>query len=321
MKVGNGCPSGEWREQWIASVRREMREEYQPACMCERPNVIVFLTDQQRWDSTGHHGNPLELTPNLDRIARQGTHINTSITCQPVCGPARSSLQTGHHEPKRGVHKNDSMALGTHTPTLARHFTSDHGCHFKTRGNEREYKRSCQDASVRVPTTFTGPGFFGGGEVAELVSLIDLPPTLLDAAGLPVPDSMQGQSIMPLIRDGQRARREWRNEVSIQISESEIGRAIRTPRWKYSVTAIGLDGRSPPGADEYTETHLYDLEVDPYELNNLPGLESHRELSDHLKQRLICRMVEAGEPAPSAIHNAPTRMAPFARLLAEEITM
>ena len=35
-----------------------------------KPNVIVFFTDQQRWDSTGLHGNPLELTPNLDRVAR-----------------------------------------------------------------------------------------------------------------------------------------------------------------------------------------------------------------------------------------------------------
>ena len=64
-------------------------------------------------------------------------------------------------------------------------FTSDHGCHFKTRNNE--YKRSCHESSIRVPTAFHGPGFTGGGQIQELVSLVDLPPTLLDAAGLPVP--------------------------------------------------------------------------------------------------------------------------------------
>ena len=61
----------------------------------KRPNVIVFFTDQQRWDTTGIHGNPLDLTPNFDRLARAGTDVHASITCQPVCGPARACLQTG----------------------------------------------------------------------------------------------------------------------------------------------------------------------------------------------------------------------------------
>src|SRR5512140_1776408 len=60
-----------------------------------RPNVVVFFTDQQRWDSAGVHGNPLELTPNFDRMAQRGTHLYHTFTCQPVCGPARACLQTG----------------------------------------------------------------------------------------------------------------------------------------------------------------------------------------------------------------------------------
>src|SRR3982751_3349130 len=38
-----------------------------PRLRPDRPNVVVFFTDQQRWDSVGLHGNPLDLTPNLDR--------------------------------------------------------------------------------------------------------------------------------------------------------------------------------------------------------------------------------------------------------------
>lgn len=60
-----------------------------------KPNVIVFFTDQQRFDTTGVHGNPLELTPNFDRMAREGTHVYHAFTCQPVCGPARACLQSG----------------------------------------------------------------------------------------------------------------------------------------------------------------------------------------------------------------------------------
>jgi arylsulfatase A-like enzyme len=179
-------------------------------------------------------------------------------------------------------------------------FTSDHGCHFKTRN--AEYKRSCHEASIRVPTVFTGPGFEGGGHVRELVSLIDLPPTLLDAAGIPVPPEMQGCSILPLLR-GTRPG-DWQREVFIQISESGVGRAIRTHRWKYAVTVPGMNGNAAPGASEYVESHLYDLEVDPYELNNLVGKTAYRELCDQLAARLVARMGAAGE-GPATILPAP----------------
>lgn len=64
-------------------------------------------------------------------------------------------------------------------------FTSDHGCHFRTRNSE--YKRSCHEVSIRVPTMLHGGPFTGGGELPYLVSLVDLPPTLLDACRIPIP--------------------------------------------------------------------------------------------------------------------------------------
>ncbi len=83
-----------------------------------RPNVVVFFTDQQRWDTTGVHGNPLDLTPNFDRMAAHGTHVANSFTCQPVCGPARSALQTGRYPTATGCYRNgiplaaDARTLG-----------------------------------------------------------------------------------------------------------------------------------------------------------------------------------------------------------------
>ena len=72
----------------------------------KKPNVIVFFTDQQRWDTTGLHGNPMGLTPHLDRLAREYTHAAHSFTCQPVCGPARSCLQTGLYATTTGCYRN-----------------------------------------------------------------------------------------------------------------------------------------------------------------------------------------------------------------------
>jgi arylsulfatase A-like enzyme len=180
-------------------------------------------------------------------------------------------------------------------------FTSDHGCHFKTRNSE--YKRSCHESSIRVPTAIQGPGFNGGGRMHQLVSLVDLPPTLLDAAGLPIPREMQGRSIRDILRGDAT---DWPDEVFLQISESQVGRAIRTHRWKYAVTAPNGDGWSDAGSDVYVEESLYDLEVDPYELENLAGYESHNEVAQAMRERLIRRMVEVGEPAPT-IEPAPSR--------------
>lgn len=430
-----------------------------------KPNVVVFLTDQQRWDTTGVHGNPMRLTPNFDRMATRGTHLAYSFTCQPVCGPARSCLQTGLYATTIGCYKNDiplpadartlahlytehgyqtgyigkwhlasedpvpqqqrggydywlaanalemvsdayettlydndneeinlpgyrvdaitdagiryidshkdhpfflfmsflephhqnhrddypaprgyehdyrgtwmpsdlqalqgnahahlagyygmvkrlDEALGRILDTLhSLHleentivlFSSDHGCHFKTRNGE--YKRSCHDSSIRVPTAIQGPGFWSGGNREELVSLVDLPPTMLDACGIDVSKDMQGLSIMPILKTDSK---NWQDDVFIQISESQIGRAIRTHRWKYSVSAPDKNGHSDSGSDVYQEEFLYDLFSDPYELINLVGYESHREVADYMKERLLIRMESIGEGRPQIL-NAPIR--------------
>jgi arylsulfatase A-like enzyme len=180
-------------------------------------------------------------------------------------------------------------------------FTSDHGCHFKTRNEE--YKRSCHESSIRVPTALQGPGFDGGGQIQELVSTVDLPPTLLDVAGLPIPSDMMGRSVLPLLKGGTGG---WPKEVFIQISESQVGRAVRTQRWKYSVVAPDKDGWQHAASDHYVEEVLYDLQADPYELTNLIGLESHREVATVMRERLVRRMVEAEETVPT-IEPAPAR--------------
>ena len=179
--------------------------------------------------------------------------------------------------------------------------TTDHGCHFKTRNSE--YKRSCHESSVRIPTAAQGPGFDSRGQIREVVSLIDFAPALLAAASLSVPDTMQGRSMLPLVW---REAEGWPEEAFIQISETQVGRAVRTQRWKYGVDAPDKSGMEDSSSDRYVEEHLYDLEIDPYELRNLIGLESRAEVADVMRDRLLRRMVEAGEPEP-AIEKAPPR--------------
>jgi len=430
-----------------------------------RPNVLVFFTDQQRWDTVGCYGSGMDLTPNLDRMAAGGTRCDLAFTCQPVCGPARASLQTGKYAAATRVFRNgirlpagevllgqrfkeagyrtgyigkwhlsdvrttpvppdqhggyvdrwlasdvleftsrpygghlfdeqgdpveftgyrtdfltanaidfirsrgdgpfflflsyiephhqndmnrfvapdgyaeryanpwvppdlrplpgdwmselpdyygqcarldenlgqilaalDEAGIADETIVL---FLSDHGCHFRTRN--AEYKRSCHDGCLRIPMVFRGPGFDRRMVVPEPVSLVDIPPTLLAAAGLDVPPIMHGRSLLPLV---ERRADDWPEEVFFQISEAEVGRGIRTRRWKYSVWAPDRKGGEDPRSDVYVERYLYDLAADPHEHVNLVGRKDYRETADRLRDRLIARMVEAGE-APARIQEA-----------------
>ena len=79
----------------------------------------------------------------------------------------------------------------------------------------------------------------------------------------------------------------------MQISESQIGRAVRTKKWKYSVTAKNKDCAY---AESYTEDFLYDLESDPYEKNNLVSDPAYADVRADLRELLTGYMKKAGEP-------------------------
>jgi len=72
-------------------------------------------------------------------------------------------------------------------------YASDHGSHFRTRNSE--YKRDCHDSCLRIPMIAYGPGFMGGKVYDGLTSLIDIPRTILAAAGDNTPEDWQGISL------------------------------------------------------------------------------------------------------------------------------
>jgi arylsulfatase A-like enzyme len=72
----------------------------------KQPNIIFLFTDQQRADTCGCYGQPLEVTPNLDQMAKEGILFQNTFTCQPVCGPMRACLQTGTFATQSGCYRN-----------------------------------------------------------------------------------------------------------------------------------------------------------------------------------------------------------------------
>jgi arylsulfatase A-like enzyme len=191
-------------------------------------------------------------------------------------------------------------------------FTSDHGCHFRTRNTE--YKRSAHESSVHVPLIIQGPKFNRSRVVQELVGMVDITPTILDAVGVPIPSSIQGRSALSLVEGNAEG---WRNEVFIQTAEWMVGRALRTEQWTYVVGAAKQHGQKPsdpaerytqhapqnltggstpaPFSDHYAEYQLYDLYSDPHQLLNLAGRDGTLEIAESLRQRLVSRMEESGD--------------------------
>ena len=171
-------------------------------------------------------------------------------------------------------------------------YTSDHGSHFKTRN--LEYKRSCHDSATHTPLIIRGGPFQGGKKEERLVSLIDLPPTMLDLAGIPIPKSYMGHSLVRELA-GEEPERDC---VFIQISESQCGRAIRTKQYKYSVRALAPTGYTIHRSPVYFEDYLYDLTKDPIEKNNLIKDRSYAFVRQNMKKLLLREMERAGEKKP-----------------------
>ncbi len=63
-----------------------------------KPNIIFILTDDQRWDALGYAGNKLIHTPEMDKLARQGTYFKNAAVSTPICAASRATLLSGMYE-------------------------------------------------------------------------------------------------------------------------------------------------------------------------------------------------------------------------------
>ena len=140
--------------------------------------------------------------------------------------------------------------------------SSDHGFFL---GEHHLYdKRLMYEPSIRVPMMLSYPGSVKPGTKSdEMVLNLDLAPTLLEMAGLPVPGEMQGKSMLPLA-EGKAVpwRKDWLYEYYEYPGFENVRpcRGVRTERYKLIHFFI------PP-----EEFELYDLKTDPDEMNNLYG--------------------------------------------------
>ncbi len=86
--------------------------------MTERPNFVIIMTDQQRADLCRREGFPLDTTPFLDKLARQGLWFNRAYSTMPACLPARVSMLTGRYPSATRARTNHNKEDATYSRDL-----------------------------------------------------------------------------------------------------------------------------------------------------------------------------------------------------------
>ena len=62
------------------------------------PNIIIFYADDYGWGDMESYGHPMSITPNLDKLAKEGTKLTAFYSSSPVCSPSRAALLTGRFQ-------------------------------------------------------------------------------------------------------------------------------------------------------------------------------------------------------------------------------
>jgi iduronate 2-sulfatase len=202
----------------------------------------------------------------------------------------------------RVVDKLDALGLADNTIIV---FTSDHGYHMGEHGLWQ--KMSLFEGSTRVPLLIVAPRGPGRGSVVKTpVSHLDLYPTLAELAGIQAPGNLQGQSLVPMLKDANTKGRGWaltqvtrggapgRTSVprdQLIANKRFFGYTLRNPRWRYTEWDEGGKGRE-----------LYDHDSDPQELKNLASHADYAstvtELSGQLRAAVKTSFPASGKTPP-----------------------
>ncbi len=185
-------------------------------------------------------------------------------------------------------------------------FTTDHGIAFP------RAKSTLYDPGIRTACIMRWPaGFEGGKAYGNLLSNVDMLPSVLEAAGSPTPENVEGRSFLPMLTGGDYQERDRIYAEKTYHDIYDPMRAIRTERHKYirsyeerpmlplpTDIARSLSAKSlgPEAKQVRPPEELYDLEHDPLEMNNLIGNPEYEEVYRRLRGELERWQKETNDP-------------------------
>jgi arylsulfatase len=225
----------------------------------------------------------LSLPPNLEIIDREVPQIDGLLTKSGKFSQKHYHRQTLayyyglvsqiDHNLGRVLKELDDLGLSDRTLVV---YTADHGEMMAEHGAWTK-GRSGYDATIRVPLILRWPKVLPAGRrTDELVGSIDLLPTLLEAAGLPIPANVQGISLLPLAR-GQGEQ--WRDTIFSEIGGSTQDTCIAARRKRHKYVLF---------RDRVKTVHeqLFDMAEDPWEMHNRLGDPAYAKILAEMRQVL-----------------------------------
>jgi iduronate 2-sulfatase len=160
------------------------------------------------------------------------------------------------------------------TDSTAIVFTSDHGYHL---GDHTFWqKANLHEQVTRVPLIIAAPGI-PAGRSRSIVQLVDIFPTLCELTGAPIPNGVEGRSLVPVLRDPDAVVHD------AAFSYNGAHRALRSDRWAYM--------RYSDGSEE-----LYDMDADPNQYTNLANMPAHASVLETFRGQIQQRGQSTSEP-------------------------
>jgi len=221
----------------------------------------------------GYPGKPKLVADALNKIGEQFVPSDQPRSLEELVKDHYCGVQSNDEDIGKIFAVLEQKGILDETAVL---WSSDHGFFL---GEHRFYdKRLMYEQSIRVPLMMRYPRRIRAGTVSDKMVLdLDIPPTLLDLAKIPVPPAFQGKSLMRLLEGGAvEWRADWLYEYYEYPAYENIPpcRGVRTERYKY-IEYFTLN-----------EYELYDLETDPDEMRNLYGKPTYSDLTNRLRKRL-----------------------------------
>jgi arylsulfatase A-like enzyme len=232
-------------------------------------------------DVKGYPGKPRAVADADDKIGYSEVFSDDPRSLEELVKDHYAGVQDNDRNVGAVWQELERQKLAEDTAIL---LSSDHGFFL---GEHHLYdKRLMYEPSIRVPMMLRYPGQVKAGVRSDKMVLnLDMAPTLLEIAGVPVPSDMQGKSMLPLAEEKPNVawRKDWLYEYYEYPGFENVRpcRGVRTERYKLIHFFL-----------EPQEFELYDLQSDPEERNNLYGKPGYEELTSHLKERLAALRAE-----------------------------